>query len=210
MRARIGGMTIDRRKDTKLTADDVKKILNRKQLSALHQCQYFGWKLKFIRSPLFQEPVPVLYNAKIDRIGILDPDGHINMDLDFEVRSDRSEPDRIKRSPQAQKSPETASRKERRTHKARLPDDLVELLNQHQMSALRQIETFGWKLHFVRRSLFQEPIVAILSPEGDMLATLERDGRINMAPDLALRKEAPVERTESALSVSDQKSSEAK
>ena len=80
-------MTEDRRKNKKLTQDDVRKILNRTQLSALLESQYFGWKLKFIRSPLFQYPIPVLYNTKTDQVGILDPDGHINIDVKLEERS---------------------------------------------------------------------------------------------------------------------------
>jgi hypothetical protein len=193
-------MTRDRRKNNKLNQDDVKKILNRKQLTALIECQYFGWKLKFIRSPLFQDPVPVLYNAKIDQIGILDPDGHINIELKLEVRSSNTGPDHIKQSPRVPKSPETIILTERRKHKVPVSDNLHELLNQHQMRALREIETFGWRLHFVRRSLFQDPLAVIIGPEGDRFATLEHDGRINMTPDSDLRKEAPIEKTVSASS----------
>jgi hypothetical protein len=70
------------------------------------------------------------------------------------------------------------------------------------MRALHRIKTFGWQLHFVRRSLFQAPIAVIISPEGDRFATLEHDGRIDMTPDTDLRKEAPVERTASPLHAS--------
>jgi hypothetical protein len=63
------------------------------------------------------------------------------------------------------------------------------------MRALRHIKTFGWQLHFVRRSLFQEPVVVIISPEGDRFATLGYDGRIDMTPDTDFRKETPVEKT---------------
>jgi hypothetical protein len=190
-------MTRERRQNKKLTPDDVKKILNHKQLTALHQCQYFGWKLRFIRRPLFQDPVPVLYNAKFDKIGILDPDGHINMEPELKVRSNKTQFGQINQPSRARESRDAASRKERRSQKVPSPNNLDELLNQHQMSVLRHIETFGWKLQFVRKSSLREPMAVILSPEGDMFATLERDGRINMAPDLVLRKEAPVERSES-------------
>jgi len=80
-------MTEDRRKNKKLTQDDVKKILNREQLNALIESQHFGWRLRFIRRPLFQYPVPVLYNIKIDKVGIMDPNGHVNFDVKLEVRS---------------------------------------------------------------------------------------------------------------------------
>ena len=37
-------MTQDRRKNKEPNQNDVGKLLNRKQLSALIECQYFGWK----------------------------------------------------------------------------------------------------------------------------------------------------------------------
>jgi hypothetical protein len=194
-------MTRDRRKNKEPVQDNVGRILNRKQLSALQECQYFGWKLKFIRCPLFQEPVPVLYNAKLDKIGILDPDGHINMDLELQIRISKPEPCQIKQPQEKPKLEVAMAREERRKHKVPLPNNLDELLNQHQMRALRHIETFGWQLHLVRRSLFHEPVAVIISPEGDRFATLEHDGEINMTPDTDLRKEAPVEKTLSALFV---------
>jgi hypothetical protein len=195
-------MTRDRRKNTQKNRDDAGKVLNPRQLGALVKCQYFGWKLKFIRCPLFQDPVPVLYNARIDQVGILDPDGYINIDVKLEVRASKSESDHIKQPPKVPKSPEAASRKERRKHKAFIAENPDELLNQHQMRALRQIETFGWQLHFIRRSLFQDPVAVIISPEGDRFATLEHDGRIDMTPDTELRKEAPFEKTVSTPSMS--------
>jgi hypothetical protein len=194
-------MTSDRRKGKQPNRDDVKKILNPKQLTALAECRYFGWKLKFVRRPLFLDPVPVLYNARIGHIGAMDPDGQIIIDGKLEVRASQSEPDHIQQPLQVPKLPEAASRGERRKHKIPGSDNLDELLNQHQMRALRHINTFGWKLHFVRRSLFQDPVAVIISPEGDRFATLEHDGRIDMTPDADLRKEAPVEKTASAPSV---------
>jgi len=196
-------MTSDRRKSKELNQVDVKKYLNRMQLNALIECQYFGWKLKFVRTPLFQDPVPVLYNAKIDQIGIMDPDGHINLDVNLEVRSSKSEPYHIIHSLQAPKSSDAASLIERRTHKVPISDDLDELLNQDQMRALHHIKTFGWHLYFVRRSLFQKPVAVIISPQGDRFATLEHDGRINMTPDTDLRKEAPAEKTQSSVPASE-------
>lgn len=193
-------MTQDRRKKKEPNPVDVGKILNPKQLRALQECLYFGWKLKFVRSPLFQDPVPVLYNAKIDQIGIMDSDGHINLDQELQTRTSTSGPDQIKQ-PQANSKSEVAmGRKERRKHKEPLPNNLDGHLNHHQRRALRHIETFGWQLHFVRKSLFQEPVVVIISGEGDRLATLEHDGRINMTPDTDLRKESAVEKTASASS----------
>jgi len=194
-------MTRNRRKNKKLTEDYVRKLLNRKQFASLLECQYFGWRLKFIRTSQFKEPVPVLFNIKIDQIGILDPDGHINMDLEIEVRPYKPKSDQVKQSPQVETAPVAEPWKEKRKDMASVPNNLNKYLNLHQMHALRQIESFGWQLHFVRRSLFQEPVPVIFSPDGDKFATLERDGRINMTPDSALRKEEPAKQTESTQSV---------
>jgi hypothetical protein len=194
-------MTRDRRKNNEPNQENVGKILNRKQLNALRECQYFGWKLKFVRSPLFQDPVPVLYNDRIDKIGILDPDGNINMDLELQIRNSESRPEQIKQAQAGPKQEVAMGRNERRKHKVPLPSNLDELINPHQKRALRHIEKFGWQLHFVRKSLFQAPLIVIISAEGDRFATLEHDGRINMTSYTELRKETPVEKTASASSV---------
>ena len=178
----------NRRSVNKLTTDEVYSTLNSKQLAALKECQYFGWRLKFIRRPLFQEPIPVIYNPGIDKIGILDADGSIRIDVDIKVRVTNPDAAHAKQHLQEPVSPEAASRKEKRNNSAPIPDNLAELLSPQQMRTLRHIAKFGWQLQFVRRPLFGEPVPMILSPRGDKFATLMRDGRINMNPDLALLK----------------------
>lgn len=191
-------MTRERRKTRKLTDDDVKAALSSRQVAALLECQYFGWKLKYIRRPLFQDPIPVLYNARIDQIGILDPDGHVNMEIDLKVRPEKAVADKVKPQQEADKTPESRTWEEKRKDILPVPDNLEELLNRRQMQALQHIESFGWQLRFVRRPLFQEPIPVILSPRGDRYAILERDGRINITHDLNIREEATDEQEESA------------
>ena len=44
-----------------------------------------------------------------------------------------------------------------------VPDNAMELLNQLQIMILRQIEGYGWRLHFIRRPLFQEPVNVVLN-----------------------------------------------
>ena len=192
-------MMKDRREYRKLTRDAVKETLNPAQMDALLEFQYFGWRLKFIRRPLFQEPVPIIYNAKFDQIGIIDSDGYLNMDLELEIRA--SGPDQTKQPPQVQKEPESAPCKEKHKDMVPVTNDLYERLNQNQLRALRQIETFGWQLHFLRSPLFHDSEAVILSPKGDKFAILECDGRINMTADLTVRQETPAEQTESTSSV---------
>lgn len=193
-------MDRERRRNKQLTQEDVRKLLNPRQFTALLEAQCFGWRLKFIRSPLFREPVPVLYNPRIEKIGVLDPDGQVNMDVELEVRAVKASYDQPAEAQQPDQAPEGATWKEKRKDIVPVPGNLAEVLSPLQIRSLRQIETFGWRLHFVRRPLFQEPVPVILSPEGDKYATLENDGRINLTPDSALRKEEAVEQAVSATS----------
>ena len=62
------------------------------------------------------------------------------------------------------------------------------MLNELQILALRQMESFGWRLQFIRRPLFQDPVVVVTDGEGVKIGILEEDGRINMAPDIKVRE----------------------
>lgn len=79
-------MDIEKRKGDKPIPDRLEDVLNDVQMLALRQIQRFGWQLRFVRKPLFQEPVPVVFSADGDKIGILEEDGRINMEADIKVR----------------------------------------------------------------------------------------------------------------------------
>jgi len=81
------------------------------------------------------------------------------------------------------------TKRERRKNKERNICDLYEMLNQHQMSALSQMESSGWQVFCVRISLFQDPVVVVVNSDGDTFATLEYDGEVNLTPNLSLRKD---------------------
>ena len=78
--------------------------------------------------------------------------------------------------------------RERRTGQEPVPQNVTELLNEIQLLALRRVESFGWKLQFIRRPLFQEPVPVVIDAEGQKIGILEEDGRINMEPDIQLRE----------------------
>ena len=69
-----------------------------------------------------------------------------------------------------------------------VPHNAIEMLNEMQVLALRKIEGFGWRLHFIRRPLFQDPIPVVVDSEGKKIGILEEDGRINMEPDIKVRE----------------------
>jgi hypothetical protein len=68
-----------------------------------------------------------------------------------------------------------------------VPENVESMLNEMQLLALRQIEGFGWRIKFVRRPLFQDVVVVVMSGEGDKIGVLEEDGRVNMQPDIQVR-----------------------
>ena len=78
--------------------------------------------------------------------------------------------------------------KEKRKGGEPVPEHLEKVLSEMQMLALHQVESFGWQLRFVRRPLFQEPVPVVFSADGAKIGVLEEDGRINMEPEIEVRK----------------------
>lgn len=76
---------------------------------------------------------------------------------------------------------------ERRKGVMPIPLNLREYLNEDQRRTLRQVEGFGWQLAFIRRPLFQEPLVVIKNSEGSGFSVLEPDGSINAEADVVIR-----------------------
>jgi hypothetical protein len=77
--------------------------------------------------------------------------------------------------------------KEKRTGVKPIPDDLKEALNEAQWQTLKGFEYSGWVLKFVRRPLLQVPVLVVLNTEDDRIGILEKDGSINMQPDIKIR-----------------------
>ena len=70
-----------------------------------------------------------------------------------------------------------------------VPDHLGSYLSADQMAILHKIEGFGWELKYVRRPVFQDTVVIVLSADGKSIGVLEEDGRLNMESDIQLREE---------------------
>lgn len=68
-----------------------------------------------------------------------------------------------------------------------VPMNLRELLNQEQMASVRQMESFGWRLAFVRRPSSETPVAIVESTDGRSYGTLEIDGTINTEFSVGLR-----------------------
>ena len=76
---------------------------------------------------------------------------------------------------------------DKRTGQLAVPDNLEDWLSEEQTQMLHQIESFGWHIKFIRRPVFQDPIVVLVSDDGKKIGILEKDGKINMDPDITLR-----------------------
>ena len=173
-------MPRERRTHQKPVPDKVKKYLNSKQLETFRQSHFFGWRMAFVRRPLFLEPTIVVYNDEFGMIGVLDPDGQINMELALDFRP----PGTVEQPLQ-----ETAAWTEKRKGTTLDREDLDLILTEKQLKLLHKIEKFGWQLKFVRQPVFKQSVPVIVSPRGDKFATMEPDGRIKVLPRSELRKE---------------------
>lgn len=79
-----------------------------------------------------------------------------------------------------------SARERRRTQET---DDaaLRAALNPAQLDALQTLEAFQWRLRFVRRPAFLDPVPVVVDRAGTRHAVLEGDGSINDAPGFAIR-----------------------
>ena len=76
---------------------------------------------------------------------------------------------------------------DKRTGQLPIPENLEDWLNHTQQQILRKIEGLGFRLIFMRRPVFQDPIPIVINDRGDKIGILETDGRLNMEPDIVLR-----------------------
>ncbi len=76
---------------------------------------------------------------------------------------------------------------EKREKQKPIPDNYQKYMNEAQKDQLRTIEGFGWKLFFIRRPSFQDPVIVACNQEGTSIGILEEDGRLNLDPNIIVR-----------------------
>jgi len=64
----------------------LKRELNADQRMALVELEKFGWELKFIRRPMFQQPVPVVFDSDRKNYAVLNADGTLDENPGFDIR----------------------------------------------------------------------------------------------------------------------------
>lgn len=76
----------DRRKSAQCLGQALERELNPMQLATLRELEHFGWELKFIRKPLFQPVVPVVFDGDRSHYAVLEPDGALNEHPSIRIR----------------------------------------------------------------------------------------------------------------------------
>ena len=64
----------------------LKAELNDAQHDTLRELEQFGWELKVVRHPLFQPPVPVVFDSTRERFAVLRDDGSLDENPGFDIR----------------------------------------------------------------------------------------------------------------------------
>ena len=78
----------DKERRGKLTPQQaaLRRELNEAQLLTLAGLENFGWELKFVRRPMFQQPVPVIFDGDRKKFAVLETDGSLNENPGFKIR----------------------------------------------------------------------------------------------------------------------------
>ncbi len=80
-------MIDEKRKGDSPIPENMDSYLTEDQLAQVHTIERFGWTLKYVRRPPFEEPVVIVQGGDGNSIGVLDKDGRLNLESDITVRS---------------------------------------------------------------------------------------------------------------------------
>ena len=76
----------ERRKTESRPTITLRRDLNQDQQFALAELEKYGWELKFIRRPMFQQPIPVVFDSDRKSYAVLLPDGTLDHNPGFNIR----------------------------------------------------------------------------------------------------------------------------
>jgi hypothetical protein len=60
--------------------------LTAEQRQTVETLEHFGWQLRFVRRPLFRDPIPVLFDRAGERYVVLQPDGSLDESQTLQLR----------------------------------------------------------------------------------------------------------------------------
>jgi hypothetical protein len=78
----------ERRNDQARSTRDMRAELNEAQRDTLADLERYGWQLKFIRRPIFQPSIPVVFDGDRKSHAVLEADGTLNEHPPFDIRHD--------------------------------------------------------------------------------------------------------------------------
>ncbi|MDH5833219.1 hypothetical protein [Luteimonas kalidii] len=76
----------ERRREAPADQSALRDGLTPAQLKALETLEHFRWTLKFVRRPMFQDPVPVVFDRDGQRYAVLRSDGTLDESPGFRIR----------------------------------------------------------------------------------------------------------------------------
>jgi hypothetical protein len=76
----------EQRQTAQSTAAVLRTGLTPSQLKALDTLEQFRWTLRFVRRPMFQDPIPVVFDRHGKRYAVLEADGTLNETPGFKIR----------------------------------------------------------------------------------------------------------------------------
>src|SRR3546814_15100756 len=76
----------ERRQSSELDTKALREGLTAAQLNALETLEHFGWTLRFVRKPMFRDPIPVLFHRDGKRYVVLEADGTLDETPDLVIR----------------------------------------------------------------------------------------------------------------------------
>ena len=76
----------ERRQDKLVKGAALHAQLNDDQQITLRELERFGWELKFVRRPVFQDPIPVVFDGDRKSYCILKPDGTLEENPNIKIR----------------------------------------------------------------------------------------------------------------------------
>lgn len=74
------------RRNASRIASALKRELNESQLVTLHGLERYGWELKFVRRPMFQQSIAIVFDADRKTFAVLEADGTLNENPGFDIR----------------------------------------------------------------------------------------------------------------------------
>jgi hypothetical protein len=76
----------ERRHAEKALQAALRRDLNVMQQLTLSGLEQFGWELKFVRHPMFQAAIPVVFDSDRKKYAVLEEDGTLNENPSFKIR----------------------------------------------------------------------------------------------------------------------------